>query len=165
MIRRIELLANIAIIVVACLLGVVLTKKYLTRNSPDLTNVAEAETVGTKLSIPGIEGSSTGKTLVLALSTTCHFCSESAPFYQRLVKNAKNARLIAVMPQELAQAKAYLKQMGISIDQVQQLSLDQVGVQGTPTLILLDNSGVVRKKWVGKLSRDGEQEVISAVSE
>ena len=55
--RRIELLSNIAIIIVALLLGVVLVKKYFA-GSPDTTNI-KAISAGTKISLPNVDWSKT----------------------------------------------------------------------------------------------------------
>ena len=35
-----------------------------------------------------------------------------------------------------------------------------VGANGFPTLMLVDNTGTVKKTWVGKLSEEKEREVI-----
>jgi hypothetical protein len=39
--------------------------------------------------------------------------------------------------------------------------LGEIGVRGTPTLILIDGGGVVKQSWVGRLSADEEAEVLS----
>jgi hypothetical protein len=46
---------------------------------------------------------------------------------------------------------------------VPELSSSILNVTGTPTLILADSSGRVLDFWVGKLSREEEQQVIAAV--
>lgn len=43
------------------------------------------------------------------------------------------------------------------------MSLNKLGVQGTPTLLLLDDSGTVLQTWVGKLTPEREQAVLSAL--
>ena len=164
-IRSVELLVNISIIVVACLLATVLVRNYLLAKPSYVTETNERSEVQAKLSIPGVEFSSTRRTLILALSTTCHFCSESAPFYKQLAKNAKNMRVIAVIPQELSEGRDYLKGLSVTVDEVRQVSLDTIGVNGTPTLMLLDSSGVVTKRWVGKLTAEGQRDVMDALAE
>ncbi len=106
------------------------------------------------------------KTLVMALSTTCHFCAESTPFYQKLVgqkTGRSDVRLVAVMPQPVEDARHYLTEHAISVDEVRQASLNSIKVRGTPTLLLVDNGGVVVRSWVGKLPPDKEKEVVDAV--
>jgi len=67
------------------------------------------------------------------------------------------------MPQPVEAAQEYLKSMGIITDEVRQLGLDSIGVRGTPTLLLVNSSGVVERAWVGKLNRDQEQAVLDVL--
>lgn len=163
-VKRIEFAANVAIIVVAILLGVVLVRNYLFR-SPTPTQipaVAGIET-GTKLSLSGVDWNTSKRTLVMALSTECHFCTESAPFYQRLAQERArnlNLRLIAVFPQKSQESLEYLKGLAVNVDDVRQSELASLGVSGTPTLILLNNQGVVEDTWRGKLNGDREGDVL-----
>jgi cell division inhibitor SulA len=92
------------------------------------------------------------------------FCSESAPFYQQLVKESGgNTRIVAVLPQTVSDGKDYLKRLGLSVDNVMQVQFGSLGVKGTPTLILVDSNGVVIDSWVGKLPNMEEAKVISRV--
>jgi Redoxin len=111
---------------------------------------------GTKISLPGIDWSKSTRTVVLALSTTCHFCSESGPFYQKLEQQkGGNVGLIAVLPQPVEDGRKYLNKLSVKTTDVVQASLSSIGVSGTPTLLLVDKNGAVTASWVGKLS-DGE---------
>jgi thiol-disulfide isomerase/thioredoxin len=99
---------------------------------------------------------------LLALSTTCHFCSESAPFYQQLAKErGSNTRIVAVLPQSVSDSKDYLNNLGIFVDEVKQESLNTINVRGTPTLMLVNGDGVVVDEWMGRLSVEQEAEVLS----
>ena len=163
-VKRIELAANLAIIVVAILLGVVLVRNHLFR-SPAQTQTAAMTGIetGTKLSLSGVDWTMSKRTLVMALSTKCHFCTESAPFYQRLAQERAgnlNLRLIAVFPQKSQESLEYLKGLAVNVDDVRQSELDALGVSGTPTLILLNNQGVVEDTWRGKLNGDREGDVL-----
>jgi len=162
--RRIELLSNIAIIIVALLLGVVLVKKYFA-SSPDTTNIRTIP-AGTKISLPDVDWSKSRQTMLIVLSQGCHFCSESVPFYQHLtqeVKDRSDTRLIAVLPQPPSDGQKYLDNLGLAIKDVIQVELSSIQVRGTPTLILVDSRGVVADAWVGKLSSNKEIEVISKI--
>lgn len=161
--KRVELLANIAIIVVAVLLGGVLVKRYLLPQATSPQTQARIQP-GTKLSVPGIEWGKNERTLLLVLSTTCHFCTESAPFYQRLAQEkAKKGGvgLVAVLPQSVGDSQKYLQNLGVSVDDIKQAGLDAVHVRGTPTLILADRTGAVVESWVGKLPAEAEVEVLN----
>ena len=163
--KRIELLSNLAIIVVAILLGVVLVNRYLLPASPKPEAVEGAQLKpGMKLSLPGVDWGGSSKTLLLVLSTNCHFCTESAPFYQRLAQEkAKHGdvSLIAVMPQSVSEAQKYLSDHGVAVDQISQAAPSVAYARGTPTLIMVDKTGSVVESWVGKLPPEKEVEVLN----
>src|SRR6266446_3420200 len=155
LIKRIELVANLAIIMVAILLGVVLVRSYRFRHSSEAPTTATSALIpGTKLSLPGVNWKANGRTLVMALSTECHFCTESAAFYRRVAQeraNMENLRLLAVLPQPVTEGQEYLKKLGMTLDDIKQIQLDSIGINGTPTLILADSQGNVADSWRGKL--------------
>ncbi|MGI9107871.1 MAG: TlpA family protein disulfide reductase [Pyrinomonadaceae bacterium] len=162
--KRVELITNVAIIIVAVLLGFILVKNHLLMTStPQEANhrLAGGQThVGQQVYLPNVDWAKNGQTVVLALSTTCRYCSESASFYQQLVQKRGNSRVVAVMPQTVGTGHEYLRKLGVSVDEVKQVSIDSIGVQGTPTLLLVNSSGVVTKEWIGKLHAEQEAEVL-----
>jgi hypothetical protein len=120
--------------------------------------------LGQTLSLPGVNWTKNGRTLILALQTTCHFCTESAPFYQKLVRERSqfsNTKLLAVLPQSVEQSNEYLSNLGVSVDGVMQGSLRSIGVSGTPTLLLVNHVGTVTEAWTGKLQPEAEDQVLS----
>ncbi len=163
LLRGIETSANVAIIIAAVLLAAVLVKQQLidgtrTQASGPQPSVA----IGAKLTMPDVNWAENKRTLLLALSTTCHFCTESAPFYQRLVKE-RGVRLIAVMPQDAAEGRLYLSRLGVPIEDVRQMSLNSIDVSGTPTLLLVDEAGRVSGKWVGRLDPERESDLLNQI--
>ncbi|MBV9926722.1 MAG: hypothetical protein JOZ96_17015 [Acidobacteria bacterium] len=159
--RKIELLANVAIILVALLITGVLAKNYLLPASPEPIAGIPA---GSKVQLPDVDWGRNGKTLLLVLKKGCHFCTESAPFYQRLVRETAgrgDLHLAAVLPDSVDEGRQYLGDLGIRLDDVRQSRPDTLGVGGTPTLILVDGSGKVAASWVGRLAPDKEAEVLS----
>jgi thioredoxin-related protein len=162
--RRLEVAANVAIIVVAVLVCFVVVKTYLLGGPARPQQQAQSPAIGSKVSVPDVDWGKNGRTLVLVLQKGCHFCAESASFYQRLVRDTagrEGLRLVAVLPQKVEEGKQYLNDLGIRIDEVRQASSNDLGVQGTPTLLLVDNSGAVTESWVGKLPPDKEAEVLN----
>ena len=163
--KGLEVSANVAIIIVAVLLGVVLVRQQLLGGAQPRAGASQpgaAANLGSKLALPGVDWAESKKTLVLALSSKCHFCSESAPFYQRLAKEG-GVRLIAVVPQDAAEGRAYLDRLSVPIGDVRQMPLGAIGVEGTPTLMLVDDKGVILNSWVGKLPASTEDEVLSKI--
>jgi len=185
--RVIEVATNVSIILVALVGATVLVKNYLIRTPAALLqtqtsnqqgppgpgqrppNEAAAKpgpAAGTQVSLQGINWSESSKSVLLALSDQCHFCSESAPFYQRLsteLAQRGDIRLIAVFPQQVGDSKQYLTKLGVPISDVRQATLDSLGVRGTPTVIIVDKNGKVQQSWVGRLSPDKESEVLSRI--
>ena len=163
--KKVELLANIGIIIVAILLGVVLVNRYLLPASPQ-PNAVQAVQIkpGMKLSFPDVNWEKSRKTLLLVLSTTCKYCTESAPFYQQLVKSKggrEDVRIVAVLPQTPDEARKYLGDHGITVDQIRQAAPGAAYAKGTPTLISVDNTGSIVESWIGKLPPEKEAEVLS----
>ena len=175
-IKKIEIIANLSVLVVSVFLSVALAKNYLFSTSRQKTTdaVVAASTgttpanprlqFGSALSIPGIAWAEGERTLVLALSTTCHFCSESAPLYHQILrKKSTNTRVVAVLPQTIDDSHGYLNKLGLSVDQVVQVPLGSIGVAGTPTLILVGSNGAIVNSWRGKLAATKEEEVINQI--
>jgi hypothetical protein len=65
------------------------------------------------------------------------------------------------VPQSAEEGRQYLKKLGVEVGEVRQVSMGALGLSGTPTLILVDGNGTVSNFWVGKLSQDGESDVLS----
>ena len=163
--KKIELVANVAIIIVALLIGGVFLKKFLLDNGsqPQLKITA-----GTKVPLPDVDWAKNGQTLLLVLQKGCHFCAESAPFYQGLTREmetSKSAKLIAVLPQEVNVGQQYLADLKVPISEVKKINPNFLGVSGTPTLILVNNAGEVVDSWTGKLPPDKEIEVLKKVKQ
>lgn len=189
--RALEIATNLSIILVALVGVTVLVKNYLLRPSEPVTSQTDqtsgrnlqgqpgdpravrtssvpprAPEQGTQLSVPGVSWGDSKQTVVLALSEKCRYCSESAPFYQRLARDLSNRndiRLVAVFPRDAGAGKKYLDDLGVPVGQVVQASLDSLQVRGTPTLVIVDKNGTVTQSWVGKLGPERESEVLSRI--
>jgi thiol-disulfide isomerase/thioredoxin len=164
---KLDKVANIALIIAcALLIGTLARNYYLSRKTdPNLELGLEK---GEQVKFPGdapADGQSAQATLVLALSTHCGFCQDSLPFYQKLAafKNSSPARvrLATVMSEPKEEIEAYLKKQGIAADAVFSIPVSQIGVKGTPTLLLLDGQNKLIESWVGKLNSQEESEVIA----
>ncbi len=166
--KKVEVAAHIAIIVVALLLGVILVKNYLLpRNEQQANAPARPQQLvasGTRLSLPDVDWARNRRTLVAVLSTTCRFCTESASLYQQIAAERSkrdDVKTIALFPQPVADAQQYLNQLGVTVDEIKQVEPSAVNARGTPTLLLVDETGTVKRVWVGKLPPDKEAEVLT----
>lgn len=100
---------------------------------------------------------------MLALSNKCHLCSENAQLYRRLSleRNPQShIGTLALFQESLSDAEQYLKELNVSVDEVKQAPLILLGFKGTPTLLIVDNSGQVTHIWVGKLAAAQEDQVL-----
>ena len=162
--RKIEVAANISILVAAISFTAVLARRYFRPTLPLAAHSTAGIPPGTKADFINVDWAKSNSTLLLVLQSGCHFCTESAPFYQRLAREtaqASGVHLVAVLPQDVSEGTKYLNSLGVPIQDVRQAQLDSLGVEGTPTLILIDDKGVVTNSWVGKLSGDREAEVLN----
>ena len=165
---KIETAANAATIVIAVLISIVLVKTYvLPKPASQQSSVVFVPDVvrGKKIDghLMGVDWAKNHRTLVLAISTTCHFCKDSVPFYRKLGAAEKGVKTVAVLPQSIIESQQYLSDAGVHVDEVKQVSLNALGVRATPTLLLVDDSGAVTDVWIGKLQPDLENQVLTAV--
>ncbi len=166
LVKKIEVFTNIAIILVAVIIGIVLVKKFLltdsTQNLPK-----ESIAAGKKINFEQIDWASNNHTLLLILSKDCHFCTESVPFYQKItqeISRNQSVKISAIFPQDTQTAKEYLNQHQLPIQQIYQANPPSLGVGGTPTLLLVNKDGQVEETWFGKLSADEEQKVLNRLN-
>ena len=162
--KTLEVITNFALLVVCLLVVGLYVRSRLGNSQPQVAS--HKPPIGVTLNVSGVDWSNSQHTLVMALSTNCHFCTDSAPFYRKLTEIAKqqHARVIAILPQPVAESTLYVAQRGFSVDDVRQLPLNDIHVEGTPTLLLVDSTGRVTTGWVGKLTSKLETEVISSIS-
>lgn len=155
--------ANLATILVSVLLSVVLVKVFLLPQPGPTRNLMQPQ-VGMSLTkaLPGVDWARNKRTLVLALSTQCHYCSESAPFFQRIQKET-GLKMLGVLPQAVDESRKYLDGEGVHLDDVKQATLSTIGVAGTPTMLLVDGKGAVAQVWQGKLQPDQQAGVLAVL--
>lgn len=179
--RNVQFLANLATIVIAVLLSFIVIKQYILPNSDTRNSNINLESgkssatpalapnskekvnpVGKTVPLEKVNWKENKRTLVLYLSDTCRFCTESGPFYQKLVeKNSDDKiKLVTVLPQSVDEGKQYLEKLGVGIKDVHSSSLASIGVRSTPTLLLVNEDGIISEMWIGKLSNDKEEELL-----
>ena len=179
--KRLEVMTNCAVLVVALLAGYVLVRQFIFTPStqsvitPSLIAAAPSEPasqesqVGAKIQLSGIDFQRNKSTLVMALATYCHFCIDSAGFYRRLgtlKRDGKiHANLVAVFPQDKEQASAFTSRFHLLPDQVISSPLEGIGVSDTPTLLLIGSDGKLKQKWVGQLSAEQQETVVRTLGE
>lgn len=158
--KKIEVLANFAIVLAAIAIIGVLGYRFFDTTPEPTPQIAEVK-VGESLNFPNVDWSQNKQTLVLVLAKGCHFCSESTPFYQKIVQKlngSKQTKLIAAFPHSIEIGKAYLQENSLVINELRQVNLNQAKIKGTPTVFLVDERGVIKNLWLGMLKTKEEEE-------
>jgi thioredoxin-related protein len=162
---KIEWWGNVAVIGLAAVIGVIFLRDRLSSPGPAINEVK----VGDRLThLDGWDWSAHDRTLLLVLRKGCHFCEDSAPFYQRLAtkqqQEGSDTALVAVFPDTEDAVKELMKSEGLDVRGLAGVSLEGLKVSGTPTLLLVDKSGTVLSAWIGVLSPRQELEVMKAMA-
>jgi thioredoxin-related protein len=112
--------------------------------------------------LPRVDFGQRGKTLLIVISPTCHFCRDSEPFYRQLAETAGlKTHLLAVLPVPQSEAETYVHASISPSLESMSAPLSQVNVRATPTLLLVNSRGKVEKAWVGKLDDASQKQVQS----
>ena len=115
---------------------------------------------GERLKIPNVNWEQNKKSLVFFLKKDCPYCTSSAGLYRQLVDDAtkRNVKVIAVFPNTLEEARKYLQYTELPIENVYTGPLVDAKISGTPTVLFVDDRGIVRSVWIGAQT-DREQEM------
>lgn len=157
--NKIELCANIAIVVFVIFAGVVLTK-HLNPKEATPSDGFQSIKIGTKLSLPEVNWAKNRQTLLFALKKGCEGCIRSAPFYRRIASEFKtHFRSVALLSEAPQDARRYVNDLGLNVDEVRQVSFLTLGIMYVPSLIVVDTEGVVTNVWVGLPTPEREFEI------
>jgi len=165
-VKYLDRIANVAIIVAVVVFLVVVFRGDFALHHPQQQSMqaASRNLVGTTVSLPGAQLPRGRDSLLLVVSTQCHFCRESLPFYRELAaKSRGRLNLIAVLPQSQNEARKFLSDAGVQVDQVITATPGALGVRGTPTVLLVDGSGKVQHAWIGRLDDSGQKNLLAMV--
>jgi len=162
---KIEVAANIIVVVFAVVVGSVFLKDRFSNVPPEPDSVKAGDRFA---NLDGWDWGAHDQTLVLGLRKGCHFCEDSAPFYQRLVahqqQGGSHSTIVAVFPDNADTVKQVVQSEGLGIHALGGVPLEKLKISATPTLLLVDRSGTVRNAWIGMLSPRQELEVMRATT-
>lgn len=105
--------------------------------------------------------------LVVVFRTSCRPCRDSADFHRTLADRAGKSgrvRVVAVSAEPESLVSEYLQNQRIAIPSVLSIARTKLRVRSTPTLLWLDANGRIKDMWIGRLSAEGEQYVLRALS-
>lgn len=161
-----DVTTNIVVILFAVVAIGVLVKNYFAPQGVK-TSVA-IKKGGVFPEIAGVDYKKTPRTLILALNVDCRYCTRSVPFYNSLVRarqeNTDQVNIVAAfINKDSALVNSYLDEKQLSVQAIAGVDLDKLGIQSTPTLILVDRAGKVLDSWSGELQPEVEREVFAAL--
>jgi hypothetical protein len=162
---RLETVTHVFLIAVCCLAGGLLIEQRFFPPAED-GPVPARDLVGRQMNLPGADWQSAQVTVLLEISSTCHFCNESMPFYRQLMA-ARLAGPVKV-PVIVASADAvnvmrkHLADQQVAVDKVLHSRMEAFPMV-TPTVYIVDSKGVVQRAFIGKLDSPGEKQVLSIV--
>lgn len=167
---KLETVANIGVLVVCTLLSAVLVQRLMFTESPAAGQRGPRPTyqVGENVSeLSNVIGPRATNTLVMYISPSCRFCTESMPFYQELSakRHGLSYSLVAVGREPAGAITDYLAKHNVAVDKVVSTGPDIAKLAGTPTLILIDGSNKAAGVWRGLLQEAVAREVVDRLSE
>jgi hypothetical protein len=159
--KLLERLSNLAVIAAALALIGFLAGRAWTEHGKN----SNGDLTGKTIALATLTSAPASLNLVLALSTTCHFCAENAAFYRRLaeLRQPGNVALITIFPQPESEGRAYLNDIRVISDLCTSHPLSKYGIYATPTLLLVDSNGRVQRAWTGALQDVQQKEVLELV--
>ena len=153
---RASLRANIELVAqVVAAIAIVITAGVLVKRTvfPGLGNSASLPRInaGDRLNVPTVDWAQNNKSLVFFLKKDCPYCTSSADFYRQLMVEAtkRNVKCIAVLPNPPEDARKYLHYLELPFENIYTGPLEDSKISGTPTIVFVDNSGIVKSVWVG----------------
>lgn len=165
---RSDSIANVSVAIMALAIAVFVGSQLL-KPAPT-ASIGKPYKVGEQFDL-AIQASfdKSSKTVVMFFQSQCRFCSDSMPFYRRLLAERTDGKaafhLVAVSLDPLTIAKAYMEENGIEADElVRYPQTDKMRISGTPTLLVVDGEKRVIGTWMGKLTTEQEQAVGRALT-
>jgi hypothetical protein len=162
---KIEVVANVLVILLAVVIGSVYLRDRLSVHGSAPNEVKAGDRLPR---LAGWDWSAHDRSLVLVLKKGCHFCEDSAPFYQRLAAHqraeAKDVAIVAVFPDNPDAVREAVQTDGLVVHVLPGVPLEILKVSATPSVLLVDKSGTVLNAWIGMLSPKQELEVMRALA-
>ncbi len=121
--------------------------------------------VGLRLEVRKTRFDNSAYTLVMALSPQCHYCSANSEFHSRLYEAARSAGVpVVVLVPQSVNPREFGAHHGMPEAAIRPVDLSSLGIPGTPAVLIVDRSSIVRQMWVGALRTVDHDAIVSAVS-
>ena len=122
--KNLDRVTNIAVLIAVVIFLLQVGRGQFIRR-PVAAPTTAKNLIGKTIRLPGLRLTAGHESLVLAISTTCHFCSDSLPFYKELsAKASGRLDVIAVLPQPQPEAERFLQAASVHTTQIVSARLD-----------------------------------------
>ncbi len=165
-----ERLTYISLIALCLLSGGLIVKARLRSRHVQLSKEADPaqHLLGKSLNLSGPNWRQSKVNVVLFLSSTCHFCEASVPFYSRLLSEHQQGEsritpvfAISAEPREVL--GQHFKVEHLDFDQIYQIPTPNDLLRGTPTLMIVDNHGIILRAVMGQVPTSREDDFLQIV--
>jgi hypothetical protein len=173
--KKLDIFANIAIILVALLIGFSLIRQQITHAKAANKALAASASMENSL-VPGnylpppegYQWAQHDRTLMVALRYGCIHCEHNMQLYQHIQNQIQrsNARtsLLSIFPDDLFVAQHDLDSHSLgNMPFLANINFAKMRVAGTPTLLLVDNKGTILYSWIGELSQREQDGVMKTI--
>ena len=157
-------LVDVVTIAVAIAALALVGERYFTVSAPAAApSTMEASLLNTQIDETfRVDFAAAEQTALVVFREECPACVANLPFYRRLTAfEAAGVRIIFSAPEHNTNIEGYLESRDVDPDAVVFTSAGQISpFFATPTLVIVDQGGVIRHAWVGSLAPAAEAEVL-----
>lgn len=150
-----------AAVIILCLQGI----DYLraSRAAASNSNVPLLS-IGSKLQMGMVDFQQNPLSIVLVSSPTCSYCLASKEFHAKLIAESQrySVPLYVAVPSR-RQADQYLRDVGFAQSSVKEWKDLNLRAEGTPTIVAIDQQGIIKGIWVGVLAPFDEAQLLKAI--
>jgi thiol-disulfide isomerase/thioredoxin len=118
--------------------------------------------------VPATVYESSPYTVVLFARSSCGACKSAKPLFKKLVANIErrsSARVVMIAPMANRQDEVtYAKELGLDETQLLQLDLKDLRLRRVPTVVLLDQRGIVRYTREGAPLAADQEEFLQGIA-
>ena len=120
----------------------------------------EPVAVGDELPIDELDLDGVHPAVLVALSPDCQHCADSMPFFRELVfarnRERGDLQVVALVAERghLGRESTALATAGVPVDNLLAADFEELGIPGTPYLVLVDPSGRVAAVWPGSVDAE-----------
>ena len=159
-----EKITHVSLISLATIAGAIIILNRVSPPRPSSSQTPRstlASSVGRKLPIDRYQSRYYDITLVLALKSDCQYCKKSLPLYRKMFNLSaepdSHFSIYIFTEEDPPRIQEFLKHNGLENVPVFRVRFQEIGVLGTPTILVAGANRVVRKEFIGVLStQDGD---------